>query len=101
MLRTPETMRRAVVLLAAIGWPCRINAPEPLNPVESLAAHPGLPLLFAADATGLVRVFDVSVEGGLVPSRAPFVFVSDHPEDLVVSPDGTLLAVSSGLSGAR
>src|SRR5678816_3314789 len=85
------------VLSPLVGSPFAVTAPEPLNPVEALAAHPLLPLLFAADATGLVRVFDLAPDGGPVASSAPFMFVGDRPEDLAPDrPEETASSVPSG-----
>jgi len=83
------------------GSPFAVTTPAPLNFVEGLATHPDLPFLFAGDATGLIRSMEITSSGELLQRQTGFVFVEDRPEDIAVSPDGSLLVVASGLVGGR
>ncbi|HKY32576.1 MAG TPA: thrombospondin type 3 repeat-containing protein [Candidatus Polarisedimenticolia bacterium] len=88
-------------LASLSGSPFAVLRPAAFNPVEGLASHPGRPLLFVADSTGAVSAFAIQDDGGLRQAAAGPALLGERPEDLAVHPDGSLLAVSSGLQGGH
>src|SRR5438093_4484106 len=69
MLRTPETMRRAVVLLAAIGWPCLTQAATTPQGEEAI----GFLYVNNDSAVNSVRAFTVRRSGRIESfAESPF-----------------------------
>jgi len=80
------------------GSPIRVTEAQGTPaPLEGLAVSPRDPFLFAASATGKIRLLHIGATGTLIQAATPATLVAGRPEDLAVSPDGRLLAVASGV----
>jgi len=69
------------------GSPIRVTEAQGTPaPLEGLAVSPRDPFLFAASATGKIRLLHIGATGTLIQAATPATLVAGRPEDLAVSP---------------